>query len=784
MTSSSLPTGTIMSKRIRHFPNNIVYSGYVQGASLSGRGSGGYPWSSTGSSSNSNAFSVRFESNYIAPSYTFDKYQGRTVRCIINPTYTVTLRAGNGISGISLSGWTDAGNGTLTKNLREGETIDLSTITTTSKTGYSGAKYIKNDSTSGASLSGSTYTVGAGSGDITISATSLDTPVCTMKGGATRVYNYANTTLTATSNASNYDTSSANITYSFGYASSATADLGNFGATQAGNTISVAKDLFFGSRYYGVRVTVTDKNDSTITNTCTSGTGSSTGNTVNNRTTMTLRNSRINLNATANGGTLSVTGTIYVRYGGTETYSAINNSTHKDIPLATPPTGGYVFTGWWTAQEGGSQVIDGSGNIQAGVTSWTNASGQWIRSGTSNNGTSYILYAQYACPANTICFGANANNTEGTMGKQTVAAGATETTLYPSNYSRTGYGFAGWSDAADWSSNQNAHFYGPIEDITFAAGQYSTAGLSLYAVWIESAGNLQGWNGCSSLTPAVYSNEGDSDEYTWSITANLDSITALTDTRDNQTYAVARLSDGKCWMIENLRLDNVATLTLVNTNNPLNDGTNITLKHNYTDTTTYNTLSPTSSVAYDENTAPEGWCTTSSAACIDQSRLRTDNTANRSTYDSNATMSTNVNLYSYGNYYNWYSATAGRGTYSTGTNETTVGDLCPTSWHLPSAGSLSDFYSLVNSLGFSAKPTTDTFYKSKRIRHFPNNFVYSGEANGASLLSRGSGFSYWSSVSSTNDLAKHMYYSSSGFYPDYSSSKYQGQAVRCVINPT
>ena len=30
---------------------------------------------------------------------------------------------------------------------------------------------------------------------------------------------------------------------------------------------------------------------------------------------------------------------------------------------------------------------------------------------------------------------------------------------------------------------------------------------------------------------------------------------ALTDARDNNTYTVARLADGKCWMTENLRLD-------------------------------------------------------------------------------------------------------------------------------------------------------------------------------------------------------------------------------------
>ncbi len=71
-------------------------------------------------------------------------------------------------------------------------------------------------------------------------------------------------------------------------------------------------------------------------------------------------------------------------------------------------------------------------------------------------------------------------------------------------------------------------------------------------------------------------------------------------------------------MIENLRLDNTTKLTIANTNNPLNDGTNVTLKHNYDDTETYNTLY-----------ASDDWCNSSNDACYNQSRLRTDNTSSR-----------------------------------------------------------------------------------------------------------------------------------------------------------
>ena len=252
-----------------------------------------------------------------------------------------------------------------------------------------------------------------------------------------------------------------------------------------------------------------------------------------------------------------------------------------------------------------------------------------------------------------INYYANASTAEGTMGRQSAADGNT-VKLFASNFSRDGYGFAGWSDAFDYATNANAHFYGPNEDITVPTGTTAN-GLSLYAVWIKSAGDMQDTakttGVCNSLTAATYNNEGDADESTWSITANLNSISALTDNRDGQTYAIAKLADNKCWMIENLRLDDSANLTIANTNNPLNDGTNVTLKLNYDDITTASHLSPTSNVAYDADTHPEGWCTNNSATCFNQSRLRTDNTV---FFVSNTSSSYSVssNVYSYGNYYN------------------------------------------------------------------------------------------------------------------------------------
>ncbi|MDO5451818.1 MAG: FISUMP domain-containing protein [Candidatus Saccharibacteria bacterium] len=390
---------------------------------------------------------------------------------------------------------------------------------------------------------------------------------------------------------------------------------------------------------------------------------------------------------------------------------------------------------------------------------------------------------KYDCEPGKICYTSNGYNVIGTMGRQEAIDGGT-VTLFASNFSRDGYGFAGWSDTFDYATNTNAHFYGPNEDITVPTGTTAN-GLSLYAVWIKSAGDMQDTaktaTVCNNLAAATVGG-----------TRTLDSVSALTDTRDGQTYAIAKLADGRCWMIENLRLADThqegantvpTTLTTTNTNNPLNDNDaanpTVTLKLNYNDTTTAAHLSPTSSVAYNVNTAPEGWCTGNSITCNNQSRLRTDNTADRVSYTVTQTMSTDANLYSYGNYYNWYSATAGRGTLSTGSGVTATGDLCPTGWHLPTGNIPGDYYAM-NTAVNGDSTSSDT-----GLRSYPNNFLYSGYVNGVSFNGRGSAGFYWSSKAVNNDNAYVLgFYSSPPLvYPGTTfGSKYSGRPVRCLVS--
>ena len=337
------------------------------------------------------------------------------------------------------------------------------------------------------------------------------------------------------------------------------------------------------------------------------------------------------------------------------------------------------------------------------------------------------------------------------MDPQSVSSNA-QTTLWASNYKydtnndgHNDYGFAGWSedkDAAtkltDNNPDNNPVVYGPNQTIT--TGDLSAEGMKLYAVWIAPLENT------SFQDFTCPTNED----------MPIGTIIALKDNRDNEVYTVAKLADGNCWMTENLRLDNNTTINATNTNNPIS---------------TFTALSPSS----------DSWCTDNSSSCFNQSLLNTNNIANTVS----PMTGTNANIYSYSNYYNWYSATAGNGTRSISSG-TVAGDICPAGWHLPYGGNTTSekggntsggFYYLNQQMGGNTSATG-----SNNWRSFPNNFVYSGYWIGSSAYSRGYNGRYWSSTALNTYLAYYLYFDSSSVAPTDSDRKGDGLSVRCVVS--
>ena len=191
------------------------------------------------------------------------------------------------------------------------------------------------------------------------------------------------------------------------------------------------------------------------------------------------------------------------------------------------------------------------------------------------------------------------------------------------------------------------------------------------------------------------------------------------------------------------------------------------------------------------------WCTTQSAACNDQSLLNTTNTTanitpsqTQSITSANAHTDFDNTIYSYGNYYNWYSATAGYGTYSRSTSEPTAGDLCPAGWKLPYGntgtsgtnigGTKGGFSYLDKRMGGTGEYQS-TSVASNKWRMFPNNFSYSGSWSVSSAFGPGYVGVYWSASASNSDNACYLYfYSTSVHSGSKGGIKSIGNVVRCV----
>ena len=189
----------------------------------------------------------------------------------------------------------------------------------------------------------------------------------------------------------------------------------------------------------------------------------------------------------------------------------------------------------------------------------------------------------------------------------------------------------------------------------------------------------------------------------------------LTDTRDNNTYTVSKLADGKCWMTQNLRIAG-------------------------------KTITPADSDVISNYTIP--------ASSIN---------------GFNFSDTSNAYVNSDGGFYNWYTATAGTGTQSMSSGNTSV-SICPKGWRLPTGGSSGEFQTLYSN-----------YNSSSVIRSNPVNLTLSGYMYSSSRGNQGVLGYYWSStVYSSGTTAHVLYLGGANVYPADTYGKYYGISVRCI----
>ena len=370
-------------------------------------------------------------------------------------------------------------------------------------------------------------------------------------------------------------------------------------------------------------------------------------------------------------------------------------------------------------------------NLDSNKASLSNFSDNtWGYSYSTNNGTSWVS-GDYGTATQTGYNGLALDNDD---------SGATGTTLFNS----------------DTYTNSTAVKFkiGAKSSQTQASGTY-TGTVNFYAVTnpkpiitIANATTMQEVEACPESVP-------------------METVYTLTDPRDNQTYKVARLKDGKCWMVENLNLAGGTALS--------SDDTDVTSEY-INSFSTSNNLTKTGDTIVLPASSTSGFDTSNYAYIYNSGKTGTD--------------CSDPGCYSY---YSWDAATLGSGRSINTDNTDALYSICPKGWRLPTSGAQSnngwkrgDFYKLATAYGANLESNyydnSPTFNNNAGPNTTVPKFLLAGGYGDGSFSSGGSSGFYWSSTSYSNtSLAHGLYFYSSSINSAYITNWHIGFSVRCLL---
>lgn len=417
--------------------------------------------------------------------------------------------------------------------------------------------------------------------------------------------------------------------------------------------------------------------------------------------TIKSQNSSNDLTNSQGGGTLqSITSPIAEA-------EAESNFTTNSWGYLPSKFSGSANTSYQPGPNGTAQTIEKTNQANSSKNDYTIKLGAKVDTtipyGTYSN--TFVLTAT----SNATTYSVTYNIQSGTGGPSSISNQETYSTIVTvpagsSDPTREGYEFLGWCDKTPTTSDDTDTCDGgttykrdnssgnltPQWTLTSANNT-----ITLYAMWKKKATSMQDFS-C---------NLGDGAQ------------AEITDTRDGNTYKIAKLADGKCWMIENLRLGSTKM------NNRKLTSANSDIASDYT--------------------------------------LPNSNTSGFSS-DTAQNLYVNESNTSYGGYYTWMTATAGTGKSSGEAS----GSICPKGWKLPTK---TEFDTLLKSYSTPSALTTSPI----------PGFVYAGYYLYSTASNQGSDGYYWSSTASVSTVAYELSFGSSradtgGAY------RPGGQSVRCV----
>ncbi|MBQ3433388.1 hypothetical protein IJG22_03810, partial [Candidatus Saccharibacteria bacterium] len=246
-------------------------------------------------------------------------------------------------------------------------------------------------------------------------------------------------------------------------------------------------------------------------------------------------------------------------------------------------------------------------------------------------------------------------------------------------------------------------------------------------------------------------------------------IYTLIDSRDQQEYKVAKLADGKCWMVENLALDPTDSTTAANMN-ATNTNASAVAIYNYLNGG--GGMAGWSSMAVSNNTLVHWNSNDYTEPLIDNQYKGTSITGyGPASNDGQAEA---------GIYYNYCAATAGTYCYDSGnsidlpdTNIDAPEDICPANWRMPTGGEESEYEVLFNEYNTTQDATNVASLQYNWSATLSGYRLYNFE-------DRGYIGHWWSSTYSFGSFMNALHISNS-WVNSYSDSRSMGYSVRCLL---
>ena len=365
--------------------------------------------------------------------------------------------------------------------------------------------------------------------------------------------------------------------------------------------------------------------------------------------------------------------------------------------------------------------------------------------GTYNNVINFIGVGKVITTSYTINY--NANGGTGAPAQETGSSTTGSVQISSTQPTRTNYMFQGWcteQTSDDTCSGETVQPGGMLALHPGTTNLTPTVTRTLYAMWGDNtpkidycvAGSIPDSNCMQKMTSCP------------------STATTVTDGRDGEQYKVQQLADGKCWMLDNLRLGGSSAVDLTPSNTNINSNW---------------TLPASTTTGFDDSST--GYTTA----------------AVNADYKSTTTTSYGVGSGKIGNYYNYCAASGGTYCYaSEGGTDDAQYDICPAGWRMPTGGNYQgsgvgdgEYFALGTALGLTFDEDewgfTGTTYRVALSTPLSGRFL------SRSAYSQGSYGYFWSSTYRNDYNMYNLYVDSGRASPTGSSNRNYGNSLRCLL---